>query len=83
MHLVDDGLVAEFIGGSIVEAPLDPCPGQPDGEAVRLVIAPLGPLRIGRPAKFAPPDHQRALEQSPSLEIGQQGGGGLVGVHRT
>src|SRR6187399_2192516 len=53
MDFVVLSLVAKFVRGSIVEATLDASSGQPDGESVRVMIASLGSLRIGCPAKLA------------------------------
>lgn len=40
VDLVDSGFVAKLIGGPVVEATFDSPSGQPDGEAVGVMIAP-------------------------------------------
>jgi len=58
VDLVLDGLVAEGIGCAIVEAAFDSRSGQPDGEAIGVVIAPLVALRIGSPSELTTPDDE-------------------------
>ena len=63
VHIVDrrshpvGGLEAECIGGANADTPLDATTSQPVGEAVRVVIVPLAPLRAGHAAKFGGPEH--------------------------
>src|SRR3954447_20912875 len=39
LDLVFDGVIAVVVGGAMDGAPLDPAAGEPDGEAVRVVVA--------------------------------------------
>ena len=56
--------------------------GEPDGHGFRIVIAAIGGAAahavVGRAAKFAAPDDERALEQAALLEISYERGDGLV-----
>ena len=79
-HLIDGGLVSEFIGGSVVDSTFDAGAGHPVGEGVRVVIAPgIGSfLRNRQPSEFASPDDEGFVQQSTLLQVGEQSGDGLV-----
>ena len=74
------GLEAEVVGGAVDRAALDAAAGQPDGEAVVVVVAAELRLAVAveldgrRPAELAAPDDQRVVEHPALLEVGQQGG---------
>ena len=57
------------------EAGLHAGAGEPDGEAVGVVVAagPLG-LGVGGAAELAAPPDERVLQQAPPLQVGQQAG---------
>ena len=80
VDLVFDGGEAEFVGGAVDVAALDAAAGQPHGEAVVVVVAAVEARQLGdrRAAELAAPDHQRAVEQAALLEVGEEGGDGLV-----
>ena len=54
-----DGVVAEFVGRAVDRAALDAAAGQPDAEAVGIVIAAVAALRERRAAELAGEDDQR------------------------
>ena len=60
------------------EAALDPAAGQEHAEAVGVVVAAVGLLAHRGPAELAAPDDQGLVEQPPALQVGDQGGDGLV-----
>ena len=63
-----DGLVAELVGGAVAEAALDAGAGQPDGEAVRVVVAAAGALLERRhAAELGDPDDERVVEQAAAV----------------
>ena len=75
---------AQFIGLAHAHASLDATASHPHREAVGVVI-PARTLSIfgrGLPAKLAPPNHQRAVQQTRSLQVGEQGRHRLIGVAR-
>ncbi len=56
--------------------------GEPDRHGIRVVIATVSGAAadtvIGCATEFTAPDDQRAVEQTALLEVGDQGGNGLV-----
>ena len=79
------GLEADLVGLAVMDAALDAAAGEPGGEGVRVVVAAhllrvLRPLRHRQPAELAAPDDQRRVEQAALLQVGQQGGDGLIGL---
>ena len=54
---VFDGVEAEFVGGAVDDAPFDAAAGEPDGEAVDVMIAAVASLLTGGPAEFGREDH--------------------------
>src|SRR5262249_48850021 len=69
--------IAQLVGGAVDDAALDAAAGQPDGEAVRVMIA-AEELRAAallvhrRPPELAAPDHERLVEQTTPLEVFQE-----------
>ena len=57
------GAVAEVVGRAVGLAALDAAAGQPDAEAVGVVVAAVAALRAGRAAELAAPEDQRLVEQ--------------------
>ena len=73
-----DGVEAEFVGRAVDDAALDAAAGQPDREAVGVVVAAVGALRTRGAAELGGPDHERVVEQAAVLEVVEQAGDGLV-----
>ena len=82
------GVIAEFVGLAVRDARLDSATGQPDREAVRVVISTVFALRERSSAKLAAPPDDRVVEQSAFLQILQQSSdrlirrAGMIGVLR-
>ena len=74
-----DGGVAEVVGCAVDVAPLEAAAGEPEGEAVPVVVAAVGALRDREPAEFPGPDDDRLVEQPALLEVADEGRAGLVG----
>src|SRR6266511_3748689 len=72
-----DGAQANGVGGAQHLAAFDSSARQPHAEAEIVVVAALAGFRLGRTAKFTAPQHQRAVEQSASLQILQEPRDGL------
>src|SRR5207248_181274 len=64
-----DGAEADGVGGADGLAPLDAAAGHPHGEADVVVVAAPAGLGLGRAAEFAAPEHQRAVEHPPPLQV--------------
>src|ERR1700691_3540518 len=84
MDGVLDDVVAEVIGLT-VDAWFYPAAGHPDGKAARVVIAAIVlfgefPLAVVRSAEFPAPDDECFVQQAPLFEVGDEGGGSLVGI---
>ena len=60
---VFDGMEAEFIDRALHDASLDTAARQPDGEAVRMMIAAVAALLARRAAELRAPDDQGFREQ--------------------
>ena len=73
------GGVAEVVGRAVDVAALEAAAGQPEGEAVAVVVAAVGPLRDRQPAELARPEDDRRVEQPALLQVADQGRAGLVG----
>src|SRR5262245_14429224 len=84
MHLVFHRREAEVVGCANHLSALDAAASQPAGETVVIVIAAVksGELRDWCAAELATPLHQRALEKSARLEVGQEGSDWLVPLRR-
>src|SRR5215204_2704319 len=72
---------ADLIGCAMHIAALQAAARQPHGEAINVVIAPNGGpiLAEWSAAEFAPPNHERIVEQAALLEVQHQSGAGLIG----
>ena len=65
-----DRLVAELVGRAVAEAALHARAGQPDGEALRVVVAAAGALLERRhAAELGDPDDQRVVEQAALFQV--------------
>ena len=68
-----EGVETEFIGAAVDEAALDAGAGQPNGEAVRMVVAAGGPTRAllqsRRAAEFRAENDHHIVPQAALLEI--------------
>ena len=73
-----DRLEAEIIGGAVSGAAADAAAGEPDGEAIMIVIATGAALGDRRSTKFAAPNHECVFQHASLLEIREQGGDRLV-----
>lgn len=60
---VGDGMVAEFIGGSVHVAWADAAAGEPEAEAERIVVASAS-LAEGSAAEFAAEDDEGFVEEA-------------------
>src|SRR5438034_11473923 len=83
-HDVDGGPVTDFIRLDISHAAADSSTGEPEGEALTVVI-PAGrvvelPFADGQAADLASPMDNRGVQQTPLLEIFDQGRGRLIGA---
>jgi hypothetical protein len=58
---------------AIKGAAADAAAGHPNGEGVRIVVATrfFALLRQRQAAEFAPPNHQRRIEQAARFQVGQ------------
>jgi hypothetical protein len=65
MHAIFDRVISDVIRRSVNEAGLHAAAGHPDRIPVRIVIAPVVPLRNRRAAELAGPDYQRILSTGP------------------
>src|SRR6185369_4854493 len=57
------GAIAVFVSSTVDRAAADAAAGQPNREALRVVIAAIAALRERRPAKLARPHDERRIEQ--------------------
>ena len=71
------GAVAEFVGRAVGDAALDAAAGQPDREALDVMVAAVA-LGHRRPAELAAPDHQRLVEHAALLQVLDQRGRALI-----
>src|SRR5262249_34357726 len=67
-------LVADLVGGAVMEPRLQPRAGHPDGEDELMVVAALAAdaLSERRPAELAVEQYQRVVEQAARLQVAQQ-----------
>src|ERR1051325_9161758 len=77
--------VTQLIRCAIDDARFDSAPGHPNGETVRVMVAPeenrAAPRLVHRrAAEFTAPDHERFLEQPPLLEVLDQRRAGAVHI---
>ena len=74
-------VVAEFVGGAMGDATLNAPTGQPEAEALHVVVAPdhaFTTLSHGGPAEFAAPHDECIFEEAAPLEVGNQTGNSLI-----
>lgn len=64
VKFVFNGHVSPFVGGAVGIAGSNAAAGQPDGEASRIVIAPVVVLGEGSAAEFAAPPDEGVLEKA-------------------
>ena len=64
VDFVFDGCEAEFVGGAVGHAAFDTATGQPDGEAVVVVVATIGTFGDGSPAEFTAPEDESVFKES-------------------
>ena len=74
------GPEADLIGGADHTAAVDAATGQPDGEAVGIVVPAAIPLLHRGPAELAPPDHEGLVEETAPGEVGEERGGRPVSL---
>src|SRR6185312_8670618 len=84
-HRVGDDVVAVLVGLADNSTALHAATGDPHAEIARMVIAAVigvGELALAehRPPELATPDDERVVEQTALLQIGDEGGGGLIGA---
>ena len=79
---VFDGVVTEFIRRAVDRAPFHAAAGQPDAEAVGVVVATVAPLRERRATEFSGPDDQRFIEQPARSQVLNQRGDWLIDLQR-
>jgi hypothetical protein len=70
VHAVFDGVVADFVGGSVDEAGLDASAGHPDGVSVRVVIASVAAFGDGRSSELLSFSRPRAFRSVSRPAIG-------------
>ena len=75
---VGEGAVAEFVGGTVGDAAFDAGAGEPEAEAVGVVVAAVGALGEGGATEFAGEDDEGFFEEAAVVEIGEEGGDGLI-----
>src|SRR5262249_7791592 len=82
VNSINECVVADLVGLAVRDASLRAPARQPEGERMRIVVAPwlLGLLGDRQSAEFTAPDHQSIFQQPALIEVGQQSGQGLVGL---
>ena len=74
-----DGLVAEFVGGSVTESTFHSGAGHPHGESFRVMIATVRIfLERWHATKFRNPENKCIVEQTAGFHIFDQCRGGLI-----
>src|SRR5687767_12241677 len=66
------GLEAEIVRHAIGEAPFEAAAGNPDGKAVRVVVAARTAFRDRCAAELAAPEDDRLVEQAGALQIANE-----------
>ena len=84
--IIDD-VVAEVVGLAVGQTAFDAAACYPEAEAAGMMIAAVvvvsqHALGVDGAAEFSAPDHQRAVEQTPLLEIADQRGGRPIDLAR-
>ena len=75
-----DGAEADLVGGADHTATVDSPAGEPDGEAVGVVVPATVPLLHRGPTELAPPEHERLVEEAAAGKILEQRRGRSVGL---
>ena len=73
------GPVSELVGRAVGITGLESASGQPQREAVAVVVAAVGPLRDREPAELAGPEDDGRVEQPALLEVLDECGARAVG----
>src|SRR5512135_2800674 len=74
-----NGRVTEVVGRAVDVTGLETAAGQPEGEAVAVMVAAVLPLRDRQTSELARPENDRLVKQSPLLEVAHERGAGLIG----
>lgn len=69
---------ANFVGGSVDDAPFDPSARHPYRESINMMIATIAALGTRRPAEFGREKNQGLVEKPSAFEVLQQRGDRLV-----
>ena len=82
---VFEDIVAVVVGFSDSDSFFDSSSGHPHAEALGMMIASVVfasqfSLAVGRASKLAAPDQEGVLQHAALFEIGEEAGGGLIGV---
>ena len=64
VEFVFDGLISPFVGGAVSVARPDSAAGQPNGESLRVVIAPVVVLGEGSASEFTAPPDESVLKKA-------------------
>ena len=73
------GLESKLIGGAVAHAAFHSGTGKPSGEAVRIMVAPVGAgLKHWHAAELGGEHYERVFQQAALFQIAQQAGDGLV-----
>ena len=79
VHLLLHGDVTELVGVSVGKSRLQTAAGQPDREAIRVVVSTRPPiLCVGRAAELGTPPDDRVFQETSLLQILEQPGDRLV-----
>ena len=77
-----DDAVAVLVGAAVDEALLEAAAGEPEAEAVGVVVAAVGPLHERGAAELAGEDDQGLVEQAAGAQVPDEGGDRLVDGER-
>src|SRR5207244_1045171 len=73
-----DGVEADLVGGAVDDPALEAATGEPDREAVDVMVAPVRSLRAGGAAELRGEDDDRLLQQAAALQVAEQAGDRFV-----
>ena len=73
-----DGVETELVGRAVNDAAPDAAAGEPDAEAVDVVVAAVTALRARGAAELGGEDHERVIQQAALFQILQQAADGAV-----
>src|SRR5688500_10739414 len=71
---------AQLVGRAVDRAPFDAAAGQPDREALGMMVAAVAPGGMRRATELAGPDDQCPVKEAAGLEVLDQPGDRLIGV---